>query len=84
MDQHFLDKLNREYLWYNDQDLYDLMMKYGLSQYIQVIKENGPYRMYPSEVIKVIEEYNTWKNSNLPLVDASRKEIPDFLLKKSN
>lgn len=78
----FLNDLNREHLWYRD-ELVNLLRSHDLDMYVQPVLDNGMYRWYPQEVVDLIILVNQVFEDNYPLVDASVKCIPAFLLKEN-
>lgn len=79
----FVNALNREYLWYRP-ELMDLLEAHGMSFYMPHVRDHGMYRWYPQEVLDLIIQVNQTFDDNIPLVNASEKCIPAFLLKENN
>ncbi len=70
----FVNELNREYLWYRP-ELIQLLEGYGLSIYVQHVKDCGMYRWYPQEMIDLMIQVNQTFDDNIPMVNASEKCI---------
>lgn len=77
----FVRRLTKEYLWYRE-ELIQLMLDYGLSFYVEHVKQNGMYRWWPQEVIDLMMLVDQSMDQSIPTVDASEKHLPDFLLRK--
>lgn len=69
-----------EYLWYLP-ELVELMHLHGMSDYIPDVIDAGMYRWYPQEVMALMRLVDQSHDDIIPRVDASKKCIPDFLLK---
>lgn len=83
LKEQFVAKVKSEWYLYAN-ELIDTLRDYKLDEYVEAVREANINRWTASKILELISLEDTHKahvEAGLPVVDASAKQIPEFLLK---
>ena len=83
LKEQFVAKVKSEWFLYTS-ELIDTLKDYKLDEYVNAVQEANVNRWSAYKILELIELEDTHKahvEAGLSVVDASAKQIPEFLLK---